>query len=153
MASELDRQLNEICVELLRLGESKMAEPVMASLDAARKIELLKARASHMTAPIWKSKVMEHARAVEKVNRERNNAAHSVLMFKGDTPVLAAISAAKLFKQLDLKSKTVAPSATINSLKAALDHAERTHGGGVILLERLRSVREKQKADNQDRTT
>jgi phosphoenolpyruvate synthase/pyruvate phosphate dikinase len=133
IASALDYQLNHICILVLGLAASTMLEPVVASIDSAQKIEILKAYATKITKPEWKKALKAHAEIVEEVNRWRNIAAHSVMSFKAGAPVLTSPAAAKLFKALDLTTKT-AETITIDQLVAAVRKGERGLGSGETLL-------------------
>ncbi|MDB5596248.1 MAG: hypothetical protein JWM36_3209 [Hyphomicrobiales bacterium] len=116
LASALDNQMNVVCITALGLDKTPMLEPVVASLDSARKVEILKALAQKISSPSWKKSLVDYAKAVEKVNRARNVAAHSLLEIDRGKAVLTSTAAAKLFKSIDLQKKTVE--------KVALSHLE-----------------------------
>jgi hypothetical protein len=139
IASALDNQLNRICISALSLTESPMLEPVVASLDSARKIEILKAYASNLTAMDWKKGLKAHAEAVEVVNRARNIAAHSVMSFRDGKITLHSPAAAKLLKSIDIASKT-ADRVDIQELAAAIKNGEVALGSGIDLLGKLERV-------------
>jgi hypothetical protein len=155
MASALDYQLNQICISVLPLTPSPMLEPVVASIDSSRKVEILKAYASKIRAPDWKKAIRSHAKAVEEVNRWRNIAAHSVMSVRAGRPVLFSPAAAKLFRAIDLSSKT-AERIDLARLEQAIITAEKAHAGGVNLLQNFdrvateRARRSRPKSDNHD---
>ena len=147
IASALDHQLNHICISVLALTESPMLESVVASIDSARKIEILRGYATKITSAQWKMGLKDHADAVEAVNRARNIAAHSVMLFEDGKPVLHSPAAAKLFKAIDLKSKTAAKT-NIGTLERAIRKAEVALSSGGNLLknfERVAAERERRK--------
>ena len=144
IASALDHQLNHICISVLALTQSPMLEPVVASLDSARKVEILKAYASKITAIEWKKALKAQAEAVEKVNRSRNIAAHSVMSFENGEPVLTSPAAAKLFKSIDLATKT-AEKIRFTELEEAIKGAEAALGSGMKLLENFSRVEAERK--------
>lgn len=139
IASALDHQLNRICISVLALTESPMLGPVVASIDSTRKIEILKAYATKITAPEWMKALKAHAEAVEDVNRLRNTATHSVLSFQGGKAVLSSSSAAKLFRSINLTTKT-AEKVSFSKLEAAIKKGEAALGTGVDLLENFERV-------------
>jgi len=49
IASALDALLNDVVVTVLDLGQAVLIVPVVATLDARRKIELLKERANYIS--------------------------------------------------------------------------------------------------------
>jgi hypothetical protein len=136
LASALDHQLNRICILLLGLNETPMLEPIVASLDSARKIEILKAYSVKLSAENWKTAIRKHAEGVEKINRARNKAAHSVLIFENGKAVLFSPAFAKLLSSVDLKSK-VAKKLSISGFRNSIKDAERTIGEGHQLIENL----------------
>jgi hypothetical protein len=119
-AAGLDDQLNRICIKVLNLGEAIMTEPVVASLDARAKIEILKENAKKISQPIWKKALKDHLEALEKVNKWRNIASHSIMSFKDGHAVLSSMAAAKLLKSIDLASKTATKTKTADLEKAIL---------------------------------
>lgn len=139
IASALDHQLNHICISVLSLVESPLLESVVASIDSARKIEILKAYAGKITAQEWKKAIKAHAEAVEEVNRLRNTAAHSVLSFRNGKSVLSSPSAVKLLKSIDIATRT-AELVSLDKLAAAIKKGEAAHASGVKVLENFQRV-------------
>lgn len=138
-ASALDHQLNRICISALALVECPMLEPMVASLDSARKIEILRAFSTKIAAPQWRKAIRDHAETVEKVNRARNTAAHSVLSFQKEKAVLSSPAAAKLLRSIDLTTMS-ADRISLGKLEAATRAAEKALGVGENLLMNLRLV-------------
>ena len=136
IANALDHQLNRICISLFDLPDAPMVEPIVASLDSARKIEIIKAYASRLKSQDWKKGLKSHAKAVEVINSARNAAAHSVLSIKQDGAVLTSPAAAKLLKAIDLQTKT-ADTIQIDDLRSSIKKAEATLGSGENVIENL----------------
>jgi len=148
ITSALDNQLNQVCISVLALADSPMLEPLVASIDSARKVELLKAYASKITSAAWKKGLKDHAEAVEVVNRARNVAAHSTLSFQDGRAALHSIAAAKLFKSIDLKTKTT-ERIDLSELEKAIRKGEATLASGVNLLENFKRIAaERERAEN-----
>lgn len=141
IGSAVDQQMNRVCMLALRLGDTAMLESVFATLDSARKVEILKALASKITAVEWKKRLRAHADEVEVVNRWRNIAAHSVLTFKGETVVLHSPAVAKLFKVLDLSGKS-AEHTELGQLESAIGRADKLLAAGRLLIDNLKRISE-----------
>lgn len=139
IASALDYQLNRICISVLALIEAPMLEPVIATIDSSRKIEILKIYAAKIADPGWRKGLSDHVTAVEAVNKARNIAAHSVMTFEGGRHVLSSPAAAKLLKTIDLTTKT-ARKVDIAELQNAIRKGEAALGSGENLLENFRRL-------------
>ncbi len=105
ISSALDTLLNQVMIEVLELGSSLMVMPVVASLDPARKIEILKARAAHFPKGDWKEGVNSFVKKVETVFKHRNIACHTPPKLEAGKWTLKPIAAAKLMKKLNIKEK------------------------------------------------
>lgn len=140
IATALDHQLNHVCIALFELPVAPMVEPVVASLNSPRKIEMIKARAALINAPDWKKGFKSHVEAVEAVNRARNSAAHSVMSTRDGRPVLASPAAAKLLKTIDLKTKTTSVI-VLEDLRSSIRRGEAALGSGQNLLDNLERLR------------
>ena len=121
LTAALDHRVNEVLIAVLDLGTSKLLLPTVATLDLSRKAEILKSRARTMRAGIpWREAVIKLAEGVEKVNKYRNIACHSMLSVKPDrAPVLWSIQAAKVMKNL-----TIGTSVSLDQISAASRKAE-----------------------------
>jgi DNA-binding XRE family transcriptional regulator len=64
LTTALDHQLNHILIQVLHLADSPMLEAVIATLDINRKIEMLKARAKHISSATWKKKSTDSSRQI-----------------------------------------------------------------------------------------
>jgi hypothetical protein len=136
-ASALDDQLNRICVTLLDLDKATMAPPIVASLDSSKKIEILKAYARTLKkGQTWRKGILDRLEAVEEINRARNIAAHCVMALEGGNAVLRSMAAAKLFKSIDLATKT-AKSVQLEFLQDAIKKGQGALGSGANVLENL----------------
>jgi DNA-binding XRE family transcriptional regulator len=134
LATALDHQLNHVLMQVLPLADSPMLEAVVATLDTARKIEMLKARAKHIAQPTWRKPVVSYLDKLETISRWRNIACHTVLIpdSKHDA-VFAPAAAAKLLKNLDLEEPT-SRRIPINELKSAITLGESALGDGENLV-------------------
>ena len=141
IATALDFQLNQICIALFELPAAPMVEPVVASLNSSRKIEMIKARAAHFSAKDWKQGLKSHVEAVEAVNRARNNAAHSVISIRDGRPVLTSPAAAKLLKTINLATKKAEVIQT-EDLRSSIQRGEAALGSGQSVLENLEKLRD-----------
>jgi hypothetical protein len=70
MAAVLDLQLNRVVIGVLHLEPSVIQLSVIATLDAARKIEILKACAKH--ANMLRTKLLKYCDQVERILKQRN---------------------------------------------------------------------------------
>lgn len=133
MASALDHQLNHICIAALVLSRTPMLEPVVATLDVTRKVEILRAFAKHIRAPTWREALKRHASLVKEVNDVRNIAAHSVLSLNAGKAVLFSPAASKLLKTINLRTKT-ADHVELGRLEAAIRKAKEAYENGANVL-------------------
>ena len=137
IASALDYQLAEILVEAAHLGSSPMIMPVVLTLDAARKVEILKRRAQLITAEDWRKGLTRHVEKVEKVFKQRNLACHMPPALEKGKWVLRPLAAAKMFKAIDLDTKTL-EAFKIDDLAEAISLGETALGEGAVVLENFR---------------
>jgi hypothetical protein len=135
MSTGLDFLLNRVLMAVLDLGTSHMIEPVVATLDPTRKLEILKERAAHIANADWKKGVTKFCDKVESVFRQRNIACHTPPIFDdGGSLTFKAVAAAKLFKTLDLSTKT-ARAFPLNDFRTAIKTGEAALGAGLNLIE------------------
>lgn len=119
-ASMIDYQLNKILIKAMHLHETELLEPVVASLDIQRKIEMLKKRADLFQNEKWKNKLKNLCEKAEYVQNRRNVACHSVPFLKDGTWYLVHVTAAKILKKI--KSNGENPQMLmINDLKYAIE--------------------------------
>jgi hypothetical protein len=132
LASALDWQLNRILMVVLDLGESLFIEPVVATLDASRKIEILKARVGKMTKNDFRKHLSKYLDQVEAVFKQRNIASHTPPVLENGVWTFKPVAAAKFLKKIELKEKKVAP-ARIEDFRTAIKTGEGALGAGVNL--------------------
>jgi len=137
IATALDTLLNAVVVEVLHLGSSPMIEPVVATLDPVRKIEILKERAPFITNDAWKKPVTRFLSKVESVFRHRNIACHMPAVLEDGKWTLTPVSAARLLKHLDV-AKPTAKRFSFDDLKAAIAIGEQALAEGVGLVENFK---------------
>ena len=133
MSTALDFLLNRVLIAVLHLGEAPLLEPVIATLDPSRKIEILKNRAAHLTGADWKKGVLKFTDRVESVFRQRNIACHTPPLLQEGTWTFQAIAAAKMLKGL-AKSES-AKAIPLEDFKAAIKIGEAALGDGLNLIE------------------
>jgi len=146
LASALDFQLNHVLMQVLHLVDSPMLEPVVATLDVVRKIEMLKVRSKHISQQSWRKPIAAYLDKLETVWKWRNLACHTPLIpdEKHDA-VFAPAAAAKLLKNLKLENPT-ADRTPIGKIKDAIAMGERALGEGQTIIhnfQKLNSEREK----------
>jgi hypothetical protein len=137
VATALDTLLNAVVVQVLHLGSSPLIEPVVATLDAVRKIEILKERTDFIANEEWKKHVTAFVDKVESVIRQRNIACHMPAVLEKGRWTLTPVAAAKVLKHLDL-DKPGARFFPINDLKDAIKTGERAMAEGVGLVENFK---------------
>lgn len=125
ITNALDHQINHVLIQMMHLMPSPMLEPVVASLDLSRKIEMLKERTKYIEQPNWKKPVLSYTEKVERVAKSRNIACHTVLI-PDDTygAVFVPTAAAKLLKSLRLEENPVVERTPIGKLQQQIKLAE-----------------------------
>jgi hypothetical protein len=96
IASALDTLLNSVVVQVLHLGSSPMIEPVVGTLDAVRKIEILKERAPFIRSEEWKKHVTAFVNKAESVFRQRNIACHMPAVLENGKWTLTPVFSGKV---------------------------------------------------------
>jgi DNA-binding XRE family transcriptional regulator len=146
IASALEYQLNHVLMQVLHLSESPMLEPVVATLDVVRKIEMLKLRSKHIAQQNWRKPLSAYLDKLETVWKWRNLACHTPLIPDDKHgAVFAPAAAAKLLKRLKLENPTV-ERAPVSRIRDAIAVGERALGEGEAIVhnfQRLNSEREK----------
>lgn len=133
ISNALDFQLSEAVISVLNLGNSIMLLPVVMTLDPARKIEILKAHAKHVSKPDWKKGITDFLDQVEHVLKYRNIACHTQPILEKDEWTLRPFAAAKLYKNIDIEQKTL-KAVTMKELKEAISIAKSALGSGQNLI-------------------
>lgn len=144
ISTALDFQLNRVLIQVLSLGESLMIEPIVATLDPTRKVEILRKRVGHMPKNDWRAHVTAFCDHVEAVFKQRNIACHTPPILENGTWTFTPVAAANLLQKIDLVGKTVKPS-TIEDFKAATEIGERAFGESVTLIENFSRANVEQK--------
>jgi hypothetical protein len=137
IATALDTLLNSVLVEVLHLGSSPLIEPVVATLDSVRKIEILKERVPFIRNEDWKAPVTRFLSKAESVFRQRNIACHMPAILEDGKWTLTPVSAARVLKHLDLE-KPGAKHFPVADLKAAIATGEQALAEGVTVVENFR---------------
>jgi len=141
LSTALDHQLNHVVIEVLPLTGSPMLESVVATLDMVRKIEMLKARASHIHKQEWRKPVLSYLDKLERVSKWRNLACHNVLIpDEKHGAVFAPAAAARLLKSLQLGEEPVSKRTPIDDLKPILRLGEEALGAGENLIQNFRKA-------------
>src|SRR3984885_7923400 len=139
IASALDTLLNSVMVQVLHLGSSPMIEPVVATLEPVRKIEILKERASFIRNDVWRKRLTAFVTKVGSVFRHRNIACHMPAILENGKWTLTPVSAAKILKHLNIEEPK-ATRVSFNDLKAAISTGERALAEGLDLVINFRLV-------------
>jgi hypothetical protein len=134
LASALDHQLNHVVIAVLQIAKSPMLEPVVATLDPVRKVEILKARSKHIAQKDWRKSVDRYLDKVERVLKARNIACHSPLIKNDRGFEFAPPAASKLLKSLDLEQPTLYKRAGLQQIEDAISIAEGALGDGENIL-------------------
>ena len=137
ISSAIDHLLNNVLIEVLDLGGASLLEPVVATLDPPRKVEILKERAAHITAKDWQKGITKFCDKVESVFRQRNIACHTPPVLQNGVWMFKPVAAAKLLKKLDIVKKQV-PSVHLGDFRAAIKTGEAALGAGVQLIENFK---------------
>jgi hypothetical protein len=151
LASALDHQVTQVVIEALHLTKSPMLEPVVATLDSSRKLEILKGRARHIKQGNWKKPIEKYVDLVERVNRARNIACHSQIYLDGDKFVFTTSQAAKLFKGLKLEGVPTVERVLLESVANTIKIAEQALGDGADLIktfQKLQAELDRRKAEH-----
>jgi hypothetical protein len=153
LASALDHQLTHVIIETLHLTKSPMLEPVVATLDSSRKLEILKGRLRHIRQGDWKKAVGKYVTLVERVNRSRNVVCHSQMIRDRKKFVFTSSQAAKLFKGLKLEGVPTVERISLKSIVDVIPLAEQALGDGVNLIENFQRMRAELERRKMERTT
>lgn len=141
IATAIDHQLNHVLMSVLSLTESPMLEPVVATLDTARKVEMLKARSKHIAQPIWSKPLLAYLDKVERVAKWRNIACHTALIpDQNHGAVFAPAAAAKLLKSLQLNEKPYSQRIPVAELEQAIRVGENALGAGQNIIENFQKL-------------
>jgi transcriptional regulator with XRE-family HTH domain len=125
ITTALDYQLNHILIQVLHLTESPMLEPVIATLEMNRKIEMLRARSKHIRQLDWRNSVLTHLEKLERISRWRNIAAHTALIPDDEQgAVFAPAAAAKVLKSFQIDDEAIANRVPISDLNPIIRLAE-----------------------------
>ena len=134
-ASAIDAQLTLAVIRVCSLKEIPMLEPVVAELDARRKVEILRTRSKHIKKAAWSKGITKWTDKVEKVNRYRNTVAHHQVALSDGKLTLYSAQATKLLKSIkDLKP---APARTIDDIKQWVETARDAYEQGQNVLANL----------------
>ena len=134
ISTAIDHSLNRVLMAVLNIGGPIMVEPVVATLDARLKIEMLKDRAKLIRNNEWKKGIGKYCDLAEIVFKHRNIACHTPAVLKDGAWTFVPVAAAKLFRRLDLTTKTL-KHFSFDDLKAAIKTGEAALGGGENLIE------------------
>jgi hypothetical protein len=140
LASALDHQLNHVTIAVLHLEKSPMLEPVVATLDPSRKVEILKARSKHIAQKDWKKSIERYLDKVERVLKARNIACHSPLIKNDRGFEFAPPAASKLLKSLDLAKPSLYRRSGLKDAEEAISVAEGALRDGESILHNFTRV-------------
>lgn len=112
-----------------------MLEPIVAELDVRAKVEILRARAKHITTAAWSTKIKGWADKAEQVNRYRNVVAHHQVALNDGRPVLYSAQARKLLGRI--KELKPVPAKTIDDISQWVEAAKAAYEQGENVLANL----------------
>lgn len=136
ITNALDYQLNHVLIQTLPLTDSPMLEAVIATLDTAKKIELLKERSKHIAQPNWRKPVSSYLEKLERISEWRGIACHTPLIpDHKHGAVFAPAAAASLLKSLQVGEEPTARRIPIAELSSAITLGEAALGEGQNLIE------------------
>jgi hypothetical protein len=144
LSTALDHQLNDVVIEALHLIRTPLLEPVVATLDCSRKIEILKGRIKHISKPEWRKGVESYLNAIERVMKVRNVVCHAPLVETSDGIKFVPWAANKALKLLDIENPNVPSGRTgWKEVVETVSLAERTLAQGEVLLTNFKRVNAK----------
>ena len=145
MTTALDQQLNHVLIEVLHLADSPLLKSVVATLGMDRKIEMLRARARHISDPRWHKALQTHLDKLQQVSRSRDTACQTALIPDNEHgAVFAPAAAARLLLHLQLGEKPTAEKIPIADLtpQIKLGEAALFEGQTLILnFKRMNAIR------------
>jgi transcriptional regulator with XRE-family HTH domain len=152
LTTALDHQLNHVLIQILHLTDSPLLEAVVATLDMNRKVEMLKARAKHISNPAWQKALQTHLDKLEQISSWRNIACHTVLIPDEEHgAVFAPAAAAQLLKNLQLGENSTSKKIPITEFVPRIQFGESALFEGQVLIqnfERMNTERLKRFPNN-----
>jgi transcriptional regulator with XRE-family HTH domain len=136
IANALDYQLNHVLIQILPLTDSPMLESVIATLDTAKKIELLKERSAHIAQSNWRKPVSSYLEKLERISEWRGIACHTALIpDEAHGAVFTPTAATALLKTLQIGEHPAVRRIPIGELQLAIGLGELALGEGKSLIE------------------
>jgi len=146
LTTALDQQLNHVLIGVLHLSDSPLLESVVSTLDMVRKIEMLKARAIHITKANWKKPLVSYLENLERVSKWRNIVSHTPLIPDDKHgAIFMPTAAAKLLKNLQLGEHPSAKRIPISDVKAQIKIGESSLFAGQELLLNFKRMNEERR--------
>lgn len=137
ISNAIDHLLNQIVIATFSLERTPLLEPVIATLDARQKIEMIKSRTKIIKKSIdWKRGFTQFCDKAESVYRQRNIVCHTPAVLEGDIWSFKPTTVVKMFSKLDIEKKTL-KEFPFNDIKAAIKTGEAALGEGMNLLDNL----------------
>jgi hypothetical protein len=146
LATALDHQLNHVAIEVLHLIKSPLLEPVVATLDCSRKIEIVRGRIKHIPKQEWRKIVESYVGAIERILKVRNLVCHAPLVKTDDGFKFAPWAANKIWKSLDVENPKRVRGASWREVVEGISLAERTLAEGEVVLVNFKRVNAKWQA-------
>lgn len=138
-SNALDYLLTDAVIAVMDLEHTPLLFPVVHTLDPSRKIEMLKSRAKLVEKPDWRKGIEAFTDKVEAVFKFRNIACHATPKLEDGKWFLTGLSAAKIFKNIDLEEKVAKPT-PIEDLQAAIKVAEDALGKGQNVVNNFKNL-------------
>ena len=146
ITTALDNQLNHILIQALHLTESPMLESVVATLDMARKIEMLKARSKHISNLKWSKPVLSYLHKLERISKWRNIACHNPLIPDNKAgAVFIPTAAARILNSLKLNKPPDARRIPIADVIPEIKGGESALFDGQLIIQSLQAANAERK--------
>jgi transcriptional regulator with XRE-family HTH domain len=141
ITTALEQQLNHVLIQALHLADSSMLESVIATLDMARKIEMLKARSGHISERNWRKPLLTYLDKLERISKWRNIACHNPLIPNDkDGAVFAPTAAAKVLKTLKIGEQPTAGRIPIADFIPEIKRGESALFDGQVIIQNLQRM-------------
>lgn len=133
--SAIDTQLTKALIRACSLTETPMIEIVINELGTRTKIEILRARAKLIEAPVWPENIIKWLGKVDEVNRYRNVAAHQQVVFSDEKLIFRSEQAGKLLRSIKNLEQT--PANSVDDINQWVEAAKNAYVQGQNVLSNL----------------
>ena len=142
-ATTLDSLLNTLLIEMYQFSNSAWLEAIIGTLDAARKIEILKSHARSISYAKASKPIKEFLGKVEVVFKQRNIVCHTPPTYENGSWGFRPTTAAKMLSPSNIYSPKMIRE-SFNNLKAAISTADAALQAGWELIDFYRRTNAEQ---------